>query len=345
MNSNSRRKFLQGSLTAAAAMAAAPILSGRSANAYPAGGPGQSGASAAKSAAIPLNRISILSYSFLGTYKAGKMDVFGYLESCKYRYNLDAANIWNGMLTSTDEDYIRKIKDALDEKEMVLAVLTCDDCHIWEPDPEVRKKYYANATALLRAARIMGAQFVRIDAGGPRDGDRTSPAAKEWSNEAFDGIVKRYQEYAQYAYDNGFKMGPENHWGPEGIWPNMQRLFKAMNNHPGFGLSIHMSSWQGTQEEKDRADKESAPLVCAVHMANDTCSGPLAEKMGILRDAGYKGYWIVENHSGGINEYASVALEISQVRAVLNGWRWGTAAPARQGGRKPQPGGAPAPKS
>lgn len=266
------------------------------------------------------------------------MDVFGYLESCKYRYNLRAANIWNGFLTSTEEDYLKKVRDALDERELVLAVLTCDDCHIWEPDPEVRKKNNANAMAHLKAGKLLGAQFVRIDAGGPKEGDRTSPAAKAWSDEAFDGIVKRYREYAQYAQDNGFKMGPENHWGPEGIWPNMQRLFKAMDNHPGFGLSVHMSQWQGTQEDKDKADKESAPWVAAVHFDNNTCEGPLVEKMTILRNAGYQGCWIVEHH-GGTNEYAEVAVQVAHVRAVLESWRTGgTGAPARMG-RPPRPAG------
>ena len=44
-------------------------------------------------------KISILSYSFRGLLAAGKMDVFGYLESCKYRYGLDAADLWNGPMS------------------------------------------------------------------------------------------------------------------------------------------------------------------------------------------------------------------------------------------------------
>ncbi len=54
--------------------------------------------------------ISIASYSFHKTIAAGKMDVFGYLESCKYRYRLDTADIWNGLLRSTDPDYASKVR-------------------------------------------------------------------------------------------------------------------------------------------------------------------------------------------------------------------------------------------
>ncbi len=312
MQAFNRRDFLHGSLTAGAA-AAASTLSGASALA-------QAGQAAAKTSDLAPLKVSILSFSFLGLLKAGMMDVFGYLESCKYRYDLGAANIWNGFLTSTDDDYLKKVKEALDERELALAVLTCDKCHIWDSDPEVRKANYANAMAHLKAGKILGAEFLRIDAGS----DRTTPPPKQWSDEAFETIVKRYRQYAQYASDNGFMMGPENHWGPEGIWPNMQRLFKAMDGQPGFGLSVHMSQWQGTAEEKDLADKESAPLVRAVHFDYNTCVTRLLEKMTLLRDAGYNGYWVVEHH-GEKNEYAEVAVQVAHVRAVLEGWRTGAA--------------------
>ena len=50
-----------------------------------------------------------MSLSYKERFRTGRMDVFGYLESCKYRYGLSAADIWNGFLVSTDDDYIQKI--------------------------------------------------------------------------------------------------------------------------------------------------------------------------------------------------------------------------------------------
>jgi sugar phosphate isomerase/epimerase len=280
------------------------------------GAPMPQTATLAATARTSPERMGILSYSFLGLFRTGMMDVFGFLETTKHRYQLSDANIWNGMLTSTNEDYLKKVREALDEREITLAVLTCDDCHIWDEDAEVRKKNKANALAHLNAGRILGAQFVRIDAGGTQGG-------KEFSNQAYDAINQQYREYADYARNNGFRMGPENHWGPEGIWANMQRIYKSMNNHPGFGLSVQMLSWQGTPEEKDIADKESAPWVAAVHMDYNLCtSDRLVEKMSLLRNAGYKGSWVVEHH-GGTNEYAEVAVQLTRVRSVLQSWRTG----------------------
>lgn len=40
--------------------------------------------------------IFIASYSFQEMYKEGKMDVFNYLETTKYRYGLNQADLWKG---------------------------------------------------------------------------------------------------------------------------------------------------------------------------------------------------------------------------------------------------------
>jgi|SRR6266542_3587728 len=255
-------------------------------------------------------KLSIMSYSFRGLLKEGKMDVFGYLETCKYRYHLDAADIWNGFLPTTDEDFIRKVKDALVERDLVLADLCVDQAHVWDDDPDLREKNYRNALAHLRAAEILGARFVRIDAGSRRE---------EWSDAEFEHIVKRYREYAQFAHDRGFKMGAENHWGPEKSWQNLQRLYEAVN-HPGFAISCHLGGFAGTDEEKAAADRAVAPWVAHTHFPWNITEGPLEERMANLRDAGYQGYYSVEHHSAQ-NEYAEVGVQLSHVRTVLDKWR------------------------
>ncbi len=253
-------------------------------------------------------KISVLSYSFRGLLGEGKMDVFGYLESVKYRYGLDAADIWNAFLTSTEEDYLKKVRDALDERELVLADLCVDGAHLWEPDAVAREGNYQNALAHLRAAEILGAKVVRMDAGG-RD--------EVWTEEAFDYIVQRYQEYAQRAYDNGYQVATENHWGPEKAWANLKKLYEAVD-HPGFGVSCHIGGWAGAEAEE--ADRLAAPWVIHTHFAWNITETCLAEKMALLRDAGYEGYYSVEHHTGQ-NEYTEVAIQVAKVRDVLDRWR------------------------
>ncbi|MBM3211161.1 sugar phosphate isomerase/epimerase, partial [Candidatus Poribacteria bacterium] len=165
-------------------------------------------------------KISVLSYSLRELLNEGKMDVFGYLETCKYRYHLSAADIWSGFIPNTDDNFLKKLKDGLDEREMELADLCVDGAHVWEDNPEARENNYQRALTFLKAAVTSGARFVRIDAGGRNE---------SWTPEQFDFIVSRYKEYSQFAYDHGFKMGLENHWGPERSWANLKKVYEAVS--------------------------------------------------------------------------------------------------------------------
>ena len=264
------------------------------------------------SQAPPLN-MSIMSYAFHGLLRRGMIDMFGYLETSKYRYHMDAVYLWSGYFESTEEDYLLKVKEALEERELHPGDLAVDGAHVWDDDRDVMAKHYQNAKTYLNVARMLGVPFVRIDAGGGRD-------AMEWTNEEFDHIVKRFKEYAQYAHDNGFKVGAENHWGPEKRWENYQKLYRAVD-HPAFGLSCHLGSWAGTEEEVRKADRECAPWVCSTHIDWSVCTGPhLKEKLANLWNAGYKGYYSVEHHTAK-DEYREVEIQLALVRNQLERFR------------------------
>jgi sugar phosphate isomerase/epimerase len=254
-------------------------------------------------------KISIISYAFHGLQKAGKMDLFGYLETVRYRYGLAAADIWNGTLVGTDEEYLKKVKEALAEREMPLVCLAVDGAHTWDPDPVVREKNRQVALAHLRAAVYLGAETVRIDVGG---------RAPEMSTEQFDWAVARYREYARIAADHGFRVGPENHYGPALVPENMQRIHDAVAD-PAFGVLLHFGHW--TEGRETEGDRMAAPWAFHTHCPwyrIDT----LEADMQIVRDAGYQGYWGVEHYSGQ-NEHGEVAIHIAKVRDVLTRWRLG----------------------
>lgn len=252
--------------------------------------------------------ISIASYAFHGLLSEGKMDVFGYLESCKFRYRVDAADIWNGMLPTTDPAFIGKVRAAMDEKEMTLANLCVDGAHLWDPDPTEREKLYQNALAHLRAGVILGAQTVRIDVGVRED---------DISAEAFDYVVMRYQEYARFAADHGFRVGPETHWGASLRLDNQLNIRDAVN-HPAYGLLLHIGHWSAGDEAAN--DAAVALFTMHTHVDARITRACLEARMALLRDAGYTGCWGVEHHSG-TNEYAEVAWQVSEVARVLGKWR------------------------
>jgi hypothetical protein len=245
--------------------------------------------------------ISIASYAFHGLLERGMIDVFGYLESCRYRYNLRTADIWNGMFPSTEDDFLLKVKEALVQRELSLENLCVDGAHIWENEPDLREINYANALAHMHAAELLGAKTIRIDAGGE---------GEVFTNEQFDLIVARYREFARRAYDGGYKVGPENHWGPEVVPANMKRICEAVD-HPGFGMLLHFRGNPG--------DAVMAPWAMHTHISWDITEECLVESMEMLRAAGYQGCWGVEHHSSE-HEYVRTAIQLERVRAVVESW-------------------------
>ena len=248
-------------------------------------------------------KLSIASYSFHGLLAEGKMDVFGYLESIRYRYHTGAADIWNGFLPTTDADYLKKVREAMDEKELVLANLCVDGPHVWEDDPDKREEHYRKGLEWLDAADILGAMTLRIDMGVRAD---------SLTDEQLDYLATRYREYAQRAHDNGYRVGPETHWGASLRVPAQRAVHDAVD-HPGYGVLLHIGHWEGGPGEADKGDRMVAPWAMHTHVAANVAAGEPEVKMKMMRDAGYEGYWSVEHHSAQ-NEYAEVAWQLAVIR-------------------------------
>ncbi len=249
-------------------------------------------------------KISIASYSFHGLLAEGKIDAFGYLESCKYRYGLDTADYWNGLIGTDDEAYIRKIRQQADAREIRVVNYHVDGVHLWEDSADLRSQNRQKALHHLKLASILGAQTIRFDTGG-KIGNATA--------EQMDYLSKTYLEYAKIADGFGSAVGPENHWGLSLYASNMTALANAVN-HPGYGILLHLGHWEDCSAEV--GDRVMAPWAIHTHVDANVTRNHLAARMQILIDAGYKGYWGVEHHST-TNEYAEVEYQIAEVKRVL----------------------------
>ncbi len=257
-----------------------------------------------------MNSISIASYAFHGLKAAGMIDVFGYLETCRYRYGLCTADIWNGLISDNPEfylndDFLKKLRAALDERELTLVNYHADGCHIWEDSPDGRAVHHALALRHLHAAEVLGAKTVRIDAGGK---------GNVWTSEQLDTITKGFGEYCRIAGDAGFRVGPESHWGPELVPDNMEAVARSVN-HPAFGILIHLGHWENAPAEE--GDRRLAPWAMHTHLDQKTTETRLESAMKILLDAGYTGAWGVEHHTGK-HEYAEVAVQLAAVRRAVS---------------------------
>jgi sugar phosphate isomerase/epimerase len=303
-----RRNFFRKTIIGAAAITAAPAINVIGAS---------TATAVSKNAAQPL-RISVLSYSFHGLVGAGMMDIFHFFESCRYRYGLDTADLWNGMFTSTDDAFIDKVHSALEERRLVVPNIAVDGAHIMPGGKDDPGQLRSMQDRYMQIAKRLKVGFVRFDAGPYMPEGRND--ADGWTEQEFDYIVKRYKELAAFAYDNGFRVGAENHWGPECYWKHMEQLIKAVG-HPGFGICMHFGGWHGTKEENRILEKAAAPYVAHTHIPWDCCEDPdLLQRLKVLKDANYPGYYSVEHHSAK-NEYRQVAIQLEKVKAVLAGWQ------------------------
>ena len=277
-------------------------------------------------------QVSCLSYSFHGLVAEGMMDIFHYFETCRYRLGLDAADLWNGMIKSTEDDFINKVHRALQERQLVVPNIAVDGAHlIGAPNsdtPEERARLRTIQDRYMEICKKLGVGFIRFDAGPMPGGYVTNTMTDPWKPEDFDYLVKRYRELAQKAYDYGFTVGAENHMGHEKYWPNMEKLIKAVD-HPGFGICVHFGGWTANSPETRVQDNDVADRACAkwirhTHIPWDICEDGemLLQKMTILRDAGYPGYYSAEHHSAQ-NEYNLTEVQLSKIKAVLTNWNNG----------------------
>ncbi|MGI6375759.1 MAG: sugar phosphate isomerase/epimerase family protein [Anaerolineae bacterium] len=252
-------------------------------------------------------KTSIISYAFNKHHKLGNMDLFGYLETVKYRYGLTGADLWSGTFKSLDEDYLKLVKDALEERELELANIAVDGPCLWVDDAEGRAANREQFLKWMDAAEFLGAKTLRIDA-GVREKNLT------FTNEQFDWIVKLYKEYAKRAGNAGYKVGPENHWGPEDVPGNMLAIAEAVND-PAWGLLLHFDRWYGP--DADKGDQMLAKYTMHTHLWPGTTE-VLQAKMGMLRALGYDGYWGTEMVS--LN-YFEIGSHLNHVKSVLESWR------------------------
>lgn len=256
--------------------------------------------------------VSIGGFSFYQLLGKGEMDIFGYLETVRHRYGLQAADLWNGFFADRSDPFypiagdetLRQIKRALDEKELTVANFAVDRAHIWDPDPDIRARLHRNALEYLRAAELFGARTVRID---------TSRGPVEPSEEQFEYTVMRYREYAERAIDCGYTVGPENHTGIS-LDPHWMKKLAEAVDHPGYGVLLHIGRWQ---DGETTGDSLLAPWVSHVHL--DAKALLAEETEGVLRmliDRGYRGYWAVE-YNAPSHHYIELEWALASAKRIL----------------------------
>lgn len=274
-------------------------------------------------------KLSIASYSFHRLLKEGKQNIFKYITDCK---TMGATQLdpWNGHLeplvqkdnlmksssdsstTTLNDDekiYLNHVRQIADRENMPFGCLAVDGAHIFEDAPEARQVNRAIAYRWLEAAHILGAEQVRIDAGGPET--LTDPVLAI--------IAEGYQDVIHQAKKYGVEIIMENHWGTSRSPDN---VVKILNTIPGLGLLFDTNNWSLGEQEKGW--RLCARFARSVHIktftfdehGNDpSVNLPLAIRL--LVEAGYNGTWGVESVPRDGDEYAAVEKTFALIKKAL----------------------------
>lgn len=248
-------------------------------------------------------KISVASYSFHGAMEEGKCDVFNYLNLLKYRYGLTTADIWSGFLPNLEDDFILKLRKAMDREGIELANLCVDGPYLWVDDPQQRAAHKKKMLEYIQVANKLGAKTVRIDFGGPEG--HTMP------EEAFEYIVNTYKEYCKICGELGMKIGPENHWGWDRVPEYLEKVKNAVD-HPAYGQLFHFGNFFDEHEKG-----EALALTYAMHTHIHAYSVPYAKEIICkLKAFGYEGAYSIEHHSGKL-EAERVDWQLATVRGLM----------------------------
>ena len=165
-------------------------------------------------------RYSLCSYSLHQTVEAGKMDAFGYNRFCK-EAGFTQLDPWNVHIERAYDDsgYLAELKAAGADVGLPYGCIAVDGAHIYEPSAEATRQNQRRRYRWLEIAVELGAEQLRIDAGGSRD--QTLDAILPIVVEGYKDIIARAQQ-------QGVEIIIENHWGPTNDPDAMRRLLNAV---------------------------------------------------------------------------------------------------------------------
>jgi len=161
------------------------------------------------------------------------------------------------------------------------------------PPGEARDKSLAHTRLWIDHAALMGAPVIRIFAGNVPQGDSDQAAIERCAA----GI----NESLKYAAQKGVCLALENHGGITTRPEQMIEIIKRVDESPWFGVNFDGGNFRSADPYADLA--KIAPYAINVQIKADIFRDntredtDFAKVIGILRDAGYRGYVVLEYES------------------------------------------------
>lgn len=284
MNQPSRRLFLQSAIATALV---GPTSLASLYTAVAAGPVGRNGK--------PHLKLSLAAYSYRD-YLTGKlqpkMTLDQFIELCA-DLGLDGTELTSYYFPENfDQAYLVSLKQKTFRLGLDISgtAIANDFCL---PPGEARDKSLAHTRLWIDHAATMGAPVIRIFAGNVPQGDSDQVAIERCAA----GI----NESLKYAAQKGVCLALENHGGITTRPEQMLEIIKRVDDSPWFGVNFDGGNFRSADPYADLA--KIAPYAINVQIKADIFRGDkredtdFAKVIGILKDAGYRGYVVLEYES------------------------------------------------
>lgn len=268
---------------------------------------------AAASDPIPRNgtakfKFSLAAYSYrrLLQGKTAQLSLADFIDDCA-RFGLEGTELTSYYFPNpVTPEYLRSLKQQCFRLGLDVSGTAVGN-DFGSPDVEQRKTQIGRVKNWIEHAEILGAPVIRVFAGHVQKG--STP------DEAHRLMVSALEECCEYAGQHGVHLALENHGGPTATPDGLLRLVQDVKS-PWFGVNLDTGNFHTEDIYGDLA--RIAPYALNVQV-KATISGPDKKKVpsdfkqlaGICRDAGYRGYIVLEyEESGDPREECARYLEL-----------------------------------
>ena len=252
---------------------------------------------------LPIFQISLAQWSLHRALFAGELDTPGFVRAARDDYSIGAVEYVNAFFKEQvkDEKYLAALKKTADDAGVWSLLIMCDGLgRLGDPDKAARTRAIENHRPWLHAAKTLGCHSIRVNAAS--SGERA-----EQVKLAADGL-RRLSELGETFSLNVIV---ENHGGlsSDGAW--LAEVMRTVD-HPRCGTLPDFGNFQlgdGKWYDRYRGVEELMPFAKAVSAKSHAFDAEGHETktdyrrmLGIVLDAGYRGYVGIEFEGNDVSE-------------------------------------------
>jgi sugar phosphate isomerase/epimerase len=245
------------------------------------------------------------------------MTIFDWIEMAA-GLPVEGLEMYPGFFESLDQDYLEKVRRALEERHLKMPMLCCSPDFTW-PDPEQRRREVAREREMIRVTAALGGTFCRV-LSGQRRPEVSRSEGVQW-------VVECVQELLEEAAAHNVVLVIENHY-KDNYWQHPEFAQKSeiyveileRIESPLFGAQFDPSNTILAGEDPLELLEKIKHRVVTMHASDRRLKpGHSLEELRAVEDS--VGYAAILSHGvigAGLNDYPKI---FEKLRGVgFDGW-------------------------